>query len=66
MVDPGTGMRMEREGREEESSGIHHMRKYIIEDHALPFRTRHPLCRQRVASVGSQQLRAHDPAFCRV
>ena len=35
------------------------------EDQALPFRTRHHLCRQEVASAGSQQLLAQDPAPAR-
>ena len=39
-----------------------HWERSRVEDQALAFRTQHYLCRHEVASSGSQQLRAQDPA----
>ena len=39
-----------------------HQERSRVEDQALPFRTRHYLCRHWVAPTGSQQLRMQDPA----
>ena len=62
-------------GREREGGGEielwypSHQERSRVEDQALPFRTRHHLytilCRQEVTPVGSQQLRAQDPAPAR-
>ena len=44
---------------------LSHLERSRIDDQALPFRTRHHLCRQEVATSGSQQLRAQDRAPAR-
>ena len=42
-----------------------HRERSRVEDQALPFRTRHDLCRQEVAPEGSQKIRAQGPAQAR-
>ena len=62
-VEPGTGTRMETEGRKggRELWKPPHQERSRVEDQTLSFRTRYPLCEQEVVPTVGQQLRAQDP-----
>ena len=63
----GEGTGIDREREQQARSDIRHIRqeRNRVEDHALPFLTRHHFCRQEVAPAGNQKLRAQDPAPAR-
>ena len=62
-METGTGTIIERERRRGgEFSYRPHQERSRVKNQALPFPTRHHLCRQEIAPAGSQQFRAQYPA----